>query len=554
MSTIESTEDAAIESSQSEVEINEPAQPKEDLSLLMDRTPEWLRWPAVSLVFAVLIGAVYWLYSVTPLTQSDLWAHVAYGRWTAENGIPETEPLMPLCEGMSMPAVDWLWDLCAYALADSLGPQGLKFLAAVPIALAITFLIAAIYRRTWSGAWTVLAALACLWILHKQLFIRPQLVGLTMFTAAWFVAREGRRWQSILAIGAIFVFWTNMHGSWPIGIAMLAALTVGRALDLLRRTGAIGSLIHDKKIRRLLVMTEVAAVAVLLNPEGWAIYPAVLSIADNPNVDSLIEWTPLTLQMKQGQAFAVIAAVLVMLYRVSPRRVSFAEPLLLMTLTAATFNTSRYIVWLAPLMAYYLALHGSASWRAWRKSEIVIPEGKGLWAAASVGFIWIAFALAPQYRAMTGADRPTFDDVESLAPTVIGDETPVRALAYLREHPPKGIVYNDLAFGDSLLWFGPKGIQPFVHSHAHLTPRAVWQDYFYIAAGRAALSRLDGYGVNTAVLDVNRGKNLSKEMTDSGDWEVAFRDSRASVLRRTNTVGPTDNPIPSAANNSNADH
>lgn len=515
---------------------DQPAGPKEDLSLLIDRTPPWLRWPAASFGIAVVIGVVYWLYSVTPLASSDVWAHVAYGRWTVENGIPQTEPLMPLCEGMPMPAVDWLWDVTAYGLANTLGPQGLKFLVAGPIALALLFLAIGMYRHTWSGTWSAIALVACLWMLHKQLFIRPQMAGLMLFCAVWLIAREGRRWPSIVAIGVVFALWSNVHGSWPVGLAMLGAMTVGRGIDLVKRTRLVRSLWHDQTVRRLFYSLEVAAVAVMLNPDGWAIYPGVVAIAQDINVDALIEWAPLTLRMQQGKALVAVLVVLILLYRVSPRRVSFQEPLLLMGLAAATLHTSRYIVWLAPLVAYYLALHGAASWRRFRGRRIEMPQTKGLWAAASLGMAWIAFALAPQYRALTGTDRPGFEDLEQLR-RVVSDDTPIGALKYLRENPPSGLVYNDLSFGDAMLWFGPEGIQPFVHSHAHLTPRDVWIDYFRIGDGNNALDKLNRYGAVAAVLDGRDGRDLARTMATTSDWDIVFRDSKAIVLERTSAIG-----------------
>lgn len=519
-------------------DFSEQRQPKEDLSLLIDRTPPWLRWPAGSLAIASFISAVYWLYSVTPLASSDVWAHVAYGKWTASNGIPVTEPLMPLCKNMPMPAVDWLWDLSAYGIANKLGAQGLKFLVAGPIAIALMFLAITGYRRSWSSGWTVIGLIACVWMLHKQLFIRPQLAGLAIFCAVWFVGREGRSWKSIAVTGALFALWTNVHGSWPIGLALLGGMSVGRALDLLRRTGSIRSLWHDSTVRRLVFSLEIAAVAVMLNPDGWAIYPGVLSIAGDENVESLVEWTPLTLRMKQGQALAVCVAALILLYRVSPRRVSLQEPILMLPLAAATLHTSRYIVWLAPLVAYYLILHGAATWRAWRGKSVSMPEKKGLWAPAALGIAWIAFALSPQYRALTGTSRPGFDDLEGLR-RVVSDDTPIGALKYLREHPPEGLVYNDLAFGDSLLWFGPDGTQPFAYSHAHLTPRDVWNDYFRIASGNSSLDKLNRYGAMTAVLHVSRGRSLAQEMVESGDWDMMFRDRLAIVLKRARPLDST---------------
>ena len=80
-----------------------------DLNALEDRVPRWLQAPRVLALWTAVIGLVYLALSYQPLWHTDLWGHLGYGRWIWEHGrLPETEPLMPLAEGMAFIDSAWL--------------------------------------------------------------------------------------------------------------------------------------------------------------------------------------------------------------------------------------------------------------------------------------------------------------------------------------------------------------------------------------------------------------------------------------------------------------
>ena len=58
--------------------------------------------------------------------------------------------------------------------------------------------------------------------------------------------------------------------------------------------------------------------------------------------------------------------------------------------------------------------------------------------------------------------------------------TPRFAAEFLTKHPPQGPVFNTYEWGDYLQWAGPRDLQLFVNSHAHLVPRDVWQAYMQV--------------------------------------------------------------------------
>ena len=89
----------------------------------------------------------------------------------------------------------------------------------------------------------------------------------------------------------------------------------------------------------------------------------------------LVEWQPLTLQMRQGQAAAVVAVASIAAYWLTPRRISATELILLVGLGVAMLRGSRMIVWWAPLAAYFLAVHSGAIWKRYRHHRLLLRTG-----------------------------------------------------------------------------------------------------------------------------------------------------------------------------------
>src|SRR4029077_5161534 len=112
-----------------------------------------------------------------------------------------------------------------------------------------------------------------------------------------------RRWHKLhwVAIPATLALWANLHGSFIVGLTLLGCATLGRAVDVWRRTHRFSNVFHDRHARRLLLVTELAAAATLLNPYGLRLYAEVLSFSGNANLQDLIEWNALNFRSIQGQ-------------------------------------------------------------------------------------------------------------------------------------------------------------------------------------------------------------------------------------------------------------
>ena len=512
-----------------------------------NRFDAWFGSTLVLPLFVLPLGAAFAFLSRLPLWHTDLWGHLAYGRLIWETrSLPATEPFMPLARGVELIDTAWLSQIIGYLMIRQFGVPGLQFLAAACVTATAGILAWLGYRKTGSIGWTLLGLAAFTWLSWKQLFngsdlsilIRPQMAGMVAFavTLAVVVGRP-RRWHWFV-IPLTYAAWANLHGSFPAGLTLLGVFAIGRAGDVLRRTDKFGAIFADWPFWRLVLLTEIAAVAVLLNPYGLRLYAETWLFLQNANLRDLVEWEALTLRMNQGQATAGVAFALMFAYRMTPRRLGTGEVLALLLFGGLTLWTSRMIVWWAPIAAYCLMVHSAAIWKATQTDAtkstgtpvpgkvIRLPSARrGIWSVVAIGLAWSFFSITPFASVLMRGRNAEFD-------RAVSSQTPVGAARHLAENPPAGQIFNSYEIGDYLIWSNPN-LPVFVTGHAHLVPREVWRAYMNTVRGGADWHRtLDQFGVEAVVLDRPRRESFIELLLDDPDWELSYRDHNSAVLRR----------------------
>ena len=486
---------------------------------------------AFAVVFS--LGLFHLFLSHRPLWHTDLWGHLAYGRVIVTNrALPATEPLMPLSGGIPFDDLAWLSEVLGYLAFQWKGAAAIQFVYATSIVICLGLLAYRTSRRTGTIWAALLAIVACAWLEWQQfLIVRPQLAGLVCFICLLaYLTRKLIGGECFLVVPIVFALWANLHGSFLIGFVMIAAFAAGRAIDLVRKKGA-GIVCRDARFRRLLVLSSLAVLGTLLNPYGWEVFRAAWETAWNPNFADLVEWQPLTLKMRQGQAAAVVAVASIAAYWLTPRRISAAELILLVGLGVAMLRGSRMIVWWAPLAAYFLAVHSGAIWKRFQRRALVRrtnvdPRNRLTWTLAAAVMLCIVAVCSPLGQAIIVGN-------ESSPRESFSAETPLDATAYLKTHPPQGQIFNTYEWGDYLLWAGPKGLKVFVASHAHLVPRDVWLDYLRVISLQTGWERiLDKYQTQIAVLDSVQHGDLVDSLRDSKDWSLEYEDDHSAIFVR----------------------
>ena len=519
-----------------------PQSPIADASMLEDKVPEHLKASATTAGFTVVLGLLFMFLSFRPLWHTDLWGHLSYGRTiVATKSLPTTEPLMPLAAGVPLVDTAWLSQVIGFEAMSRFGITSLSFLYAASITAMALLLVWRGYQRSQNAAITIAGLLLWLWGCWQHLNImRPQMAGMLCFILllTLLTSRHRRTWHWI-ALPALFVAWANLHGSFVVGLMLLTGFAAGRMLDLAVRCGDFKAIRQDSRVRRCVLLLELAAAAVLINPYGVRLYAEVLTVANNPNVAELTEWGPLQLRMSQGQAAAVIALVLIVLYRLTPRRVTSAEVLLLFGFGAAALWSSRMLVWWIPLAVTFGMQHASAIWHQWKSSAESHESSRrnGRWSVVTVGIVWICFAFTPFGGRLLHGNEGKLP-LEKL----VSRQTPLGVAAHLKkladqDRWPRGQMFNTFEWGDYLLWAGPPKLKVFVASHVHLVPREVWTDYITISEVSSGWEEmLDRYGVNLIAVDVATHGNLIGRLRESENWKLSYSDNVGVVFVRKKVI------------------
>jgi hypothetical protein len=450
-----------------------------------------------------------------------------------------------------MPVVDgsWLSQVLLAAVHGAAGPGGLSTLFALVVAATLLLLGRTFHRLAGSRLWAVFGVVAAVVLAWDATTVfGPHSFGALCFAALLWLASgveeeapagPARRWREWLGVPALFVLWANLHDSFVYGLAVLACGLLGRLLEAARSRG-LRDLPADRPLRRWLLLTELAVAAALVNPYGIDLLLRTLWLPASDNLRDLPGWRPLVIAGADGLAFAASVVLLLAAFRHSRRRVPASHALLLAFFGGAAVLRSGMLAWYGPVFALVAAPHladmaarfGAAPAGPVRRAAGAVRRRLGflagpsrLYSLLAVLLLWAAGALSPLGAALLGVARPP----EQALPA----GTPVALAAYLRANPPRGLLFNPLAWGDWLVREGPPGLQPFVTSRVEQLPGRVWRDYLRIAGGEASWPRiLDRYRIDTVIFDRVAQREQARTLRYSGDWRVVYEDGLAEVFAR----------------------
>jgi hypothetical protein len=509
-----------------------------DARVLEDKTPSWFRSTPASALSTFLIGIVFILMASRPLWHTDLWDHLNYGQnILATRSVSVTEPLLRLCRGVSMVNIPWLAQVGMASLNNRFGLTALQFVYALLIALSLAVIVWRGSKQSHSLIGGLLAAGLFFKVnLDQLLVIRPQLAGVLFYVivASWSLGRRKHSMFSWIGMPLMFVLWANVHGSFSMGLFLLGLTAVGRFGDVLVISRSLKVALLDRELHRTLLLLQVCGIAVLLNPAGLAIYPEVLNVAGNPNIESMFEWDALTLRTAQGQSAAAVALLAFFAIKLSPRRMHCGEMLSFVVIGLMAAYSARMLNWWAPIAGLVTGTHLIAGMRrtaVWLKRRQP-AKPSGLWTVVQAGLLWILFAMTPFGIQVLHGRVPD-------ANRLVSPETPLSTVAYLdsMESIPNGICFIPAEWSGYVMNRGPKSLEPMVNLHVHVIPTQVWNDYIRLINGPSDWqSLMDEYGINLAVVDKNRQPGLHKNLKGSSDWTAKFEDRQGAVFVRKNPI------------------
>lgn len=497
-------------------------------------------WSAVTTLYVLGACALFLYHDYLPLFHSDLWGHVAYGDWMLRHDrLPMEDPFAELAAGVPLYATAWLTQVIYAWVGGGADPEGLAHLFAV-LGLATYLGLWLTLRRataSWdAGAWGALTAFLIGWSRHAVQ--RPENFGLLCLVGllGLLMLREHRpsrrrdAWHWPLLTGALFALWANLHGSFIVGWVLLGCHVSGRAIDVGLLAGTWNAVWRDGETLRRLTLLEAAVLGSCLNPYGVDLPLQTLLFPAHPNLDSVLEWTPLQLKSLEGIPMAATWIVTALIWRVSPRRLSASEVLAVVVFSLLVGLRVRMITWYGPIWVVAVWPHLTAWLRTMTASSTKsrwFRRPSIRWVAVTVLGVWMTVICAPVSRVVLGGP-PRRDEQR------FSHETPLGVTAYLREHPPEGLCFVPQWWGDWLVWRGPGGLRVMATTNAiHLLPATVWRDYLAIAEGTPGWEeRLERYGIDTVVASVALQPELCRGLARSGGWRIVFEDEVGLIAGR----------------------
>ncbi len=488
----------------------------------------WL--PAIGrgpLAVTVTLAAVLLATSFYRLNHTDLWTHLNFGRWIVENGqLPVVDPVRPpAVAGTAYATTAWLSQVLAYFCHSVAGAEGLP-LAHVSLVVATSALVMWAVRAQGLAVGWVVAAAAASYILALPVVgtIRPQLIGVVCFAAVLAgLAQSTTRRIASLWVPLVFVLWANAHGSFAVGLLLLACWCVGTSVDAWRASGSWRAALTDPQARRAWSLAIASTIATCVNPYGPRLLVEVAGFSGHATLADISEWQPLVIGSLSGGLFFGSLAITAVLLRLSPRPIRFHEVLCLVAFGLLALTAIRMLAWWALVWPWVVAPHCAAVWRR-QVSAAGLREASAPTTTrtlASIAFVFVALVWAPPTHALvTGTWRQEAELVSGDTPVFLADEVQWRQLA--------GRLFAPMDWGDYLAWHTRGALRPVVNNSVHLITPPVWRDYRTVTEGRSAWRAvLDHYRIQYLVVSRERSPELLSAVLADQRSRILYQDQKA---------------------------
>lgn len=472
-------------------------------------------------VLLAMLGLV-----IRPITDGDFWLHVRTGRWIVEHAaLPAHDIFTYTVPDHRWVNHEYLSEVLLFLLQARFGLAGVS--VAAGLLTWVGLLLVAAACRPGRAPYAIVAAAVALGAAAGAPIWgpRPQMVGFVLLglTLLWLrrlLAGEGDR--AILLLPAVMVLWSNLHGSWPLGLLAVGLAIAAEAAGWL----ADRSPAHLARLRRLALVAALSVLAVGINPNGPAIYAYPFQTVASAAQQSLIrEWASPDFHLASLHAFEAMALLLVA--GLALGRPTAFDLLTALAGLALALESVRNIALFVALATPVLAATWSDAWLRHGAPRLPrrAPAARARWGPALGALVLLAVPVLVGSRIMAELARQ---------PALTAQVVPVGAADWLAAHPGTGTrMFNEYAWGGYLAdRFAPDpDRRVYVLSEGALMGDALLVRYDRVASLEPGWQEiLDQDRVDSVVFD--RDSRLDAALAADPGWRLAYRDRTAVVYVR----------------------
>jgi len=504
----------------------------------------------VAVVLLVLLLAT--VVCLSPLAEVDFFWHLLAGRQILDTGQPpRADTFTYTSAGRPWTDLHWLFQAGA-AWVERRG--GFAALDAVKVALVVTAFAAALAAAAARGATLAAAALAVpgLVAAQERFTLRPEIASFALLGLVLLVlARRDRSPWGLALLPPLLALWANLHALYAVGLATLALVLAGDAVE--RWRGARGI-----SLRPLTLAFAAAVPCTLLTPyglAGWALPRTLLAervAAGNLYGRSIAEFqAPFSGFGRTASvvAFAALLALVVGALVLGMRACRPADLLLIAAFMALALLARRNMPLFALAAVAVAAPAAAAAWNRLRQALARRGRAGARMAALSSGAALLAIAGSAAVLAVDVAGNRFFarDGTQrSFGVGIAPSFYPEQAAGIIAAAGLDGEVLNDLTMGGYLEWRWVPGRRAYIDGRLEVHPPELFAAYLRLQQDPGAFEEeARSRGIDAVVWSHRHALEavpLLRHLAAGNGWHLAHVDLAAAVFVRDGNAAPAGLP------------
>jgi hypothetical protein len=429
----------------------------------------------------------------------DLGWHLVTGQYILLHGFPKTDPFSYTMPSYPIVPYEWGTDLLLVAVYNLLGLPGLTILFA-GIAIASLWLLTPTSKKLLTIP-LLLSGSTLLFVVG----VRPQVVSWLLFSLLLLTLNSKRRLIQFF-IPLIFLLWANLHGSFVLGLGVLALYIISNVLK------------RKKSSLLELGIGFASVIATLINPYGIHLWQEMIRILFWPEKHTLLlDWFPgIFVPYIPLWIFIALSVFFLIKYR---SKYALVEKIVFTAILCvgltAIIDIPYFILFSTPLL-----VRGITQYHAEKSAQEKRP-----------------FVLRKSFVAIIVISIV----IHSLL--LLHEEAyPSDAVAYLQKNPPQGQVFTYFNWAGYVIWQLPQkkvfvdGEMPHWNQpHAQPNESAnAFQEYLAVMSGRKSIgTTLAKYNIDTVLLPTDSYAKVIDQLKKN-KWKIVYKDRSAVIYQKAN--------------------
>ena len=491
---------------------------------------------SIALLWWVAVILTCWSFGFTTMQGSDLWWHLAGGRWMAQtHTLHFADPFSFTCHGRPWFHPEWLSDVVFYTWARIFGTGALVWWKWGMLVATFGLLFRLLRQICGGSASAYLAMLAAMAVGAPFFDIRPQLYTFLGFVVVLSIALPLSRRLWILPF--VFLLWANLHSGFLLGLVTVAVVL-------------LLSFFYGETPRRAVLLGLACLGACFINGNGSEalLWPLRFARDTHSPFLHIAEWLPpyepggiqsrLYFPSIVVFVLSVVTMVVSRAYRRQPRLTLSSVVLGLITF-ALSIRSRRFVplfgisqsLLLAPaLVVIFSWLRGAAAgrlpWlhrpRAW---AIALP-------VAALIFGGVRLAAYPLSRA-------------AFLYLTAEDSFPVETMNFVDANRLEGKVFGYYNWGGYIDLRTGGRLQVFIDGRAGTVfDEKTYRQYLHVLEMRPGWEDVIADSGADFVLWPQHKGELTRQLRKSGRWRTLYSDHVATLLARADRPAPEISPTP----------